>query len=171
MEGPMLRALLEDRFHLKIRHVTRESPMYSLHVAAKGANLQPAPEGSCEVNPLPPPSRGNCGDFSAGPFSAKRRGVPGELQYVSLEGRAIRLDDFCRLLAAPLGRPVIDKTGISGRFDFHLKFASEETPALLRPLYPSLFSVVEEQLGLKLEPFTGPREFFVIDQVQKPLPG
>jgi bla regulator protein BlaR1 len=148
MKGPMLQALLEERFHLKIRRLTR------VWVAANGARLQPFKEGG--------------GD---GPLSLKRRGVPGELQYARLEGQGMSLDDFCGLLAGALGRPVIDKTGIRGRFDFRLKFADDETPRLLRPLYPPLFSVVEEQLGLSLEQFTGQREFLVIDQVEMPRPG
>lgn len=164
MEAPMLQALLEDRFQLKIRRVTRESPMYALTVATSGARLKPSSERSCNyywprngllVQPMP----GRCVVFA---------GATGLPPYIRLEGQAIGLEEFCRLLAGPLGRPVIDKTGINGTFDFHLNFAGDETPSSLARLYPPLPSVVEEQLGLKLVPFTGPREFLVVDQVEKP---
>ena len=138
--------------------------MYSLIVAKDGARLKPSNERSCTGawlrdvrfgQPFPQ----NCMAF-AGP----------EAQYQALEGEAIHLEQFCHLLAGPLGRPVIDKTGIAGRFDFHLKFAGDDTPAALRRLYPPLPDVLEEQLGLKLDPITGPRDFLVIDRVEKPLP-
>jgi uncharacterized protein (TIGR03435 family) len=93
-----------------------------------------------------------------------------EAQYEALEGEAINLEQFCRLLAGPLGRPVVDKTGIAGTFDFHLRFASRDTPAALGQLYPALPEVLEGQLGLKLDPITGPAMFLVIDRVEKPLP-
>jgi uncharacterized protein (TIGR03435 family) len=164
MEGPMLQSLLADRFALKVRRVTRESPMYALVVARNGARLQRSNERSCTGAWLRDarfvqPSAQNCMAFAGR-----------EAQYEALEGEAISLEQFCRLLAAPLGRPVIDKTGISGKFDFHLKFASDDTPRSLGSLYPPLFRLLEEQLGLKLEPLRGAREFLVIDQVKEPLP-
>src|SRR6202030_1981248 len=80
-----------------------------------------------------------------------------------------------------MGRPVVDKTGISGLFDFHLEFAPDEcTPSLLLlppgalqspatasdPVGPSIFTAFPEQLGLKLEPARGAGEFLVIDSVE-----
>jgi bla regulator protein BlaR1 len=164
MEGTMLQRLLADRFGLKIRRVTRESPMYSLIVAKNGARLKPSNERSCTGAWLrdvrfPQPFSQNCMAF-AGP----------EAQYEALEGEAITLEQFCRLLASALGRPVIDNTGIAGKFDFHLKFAGDDTPTALGQLYPPLPDVLEEQLGLKLYPITGPRDFLVIDRVEQPLP-
>lgn len=166
MEGPMLQALLEDRFELGTHRVTRDVPMYALTVARNGARLQRSSEGSCigawlrDVR-FPQPLFGqNCIAFAGR-----------EAQYEALEGEAINLEQFCKLLASTLGRPVIDKTGINGKFDFHLKFASDDTPRSLSSLFPPLFRLLEEQLGLKLEPLTGPREFLVVDRVEKPLPG
>jgi bla regulator protein BlaR1 len=161
MEGPMLQALLADRFGLKIRRVTRESPMYALKVAKGGAKLQPAKQGVCSggvslsANMLPPP---NCFGYP----------IVGSLQFSRLEGQALSIEDLCRLL--PAARPVVDQTGINGRFDFHLKFAGDGTPAALIQLYPPLPELLETQLGLRLEPFTGPREFLVVDRVEKPVP-
>jgi uncharacterized protein (TIGR03435 family) len=178
LEGPMLQSLLADRFGLKVRRVTRESPMYALKVAKGGAKLLPSNQQSCRGGvsirgrtplltsiaartvPLLPGQINNCGPYP----------VWSSLQYETLAGEAMSMADLCRLLENPLARPVIDKTGIGGKFDFHLKFASSDALGPLRRLYPSLSNLVEEQLGLKLEPITGPRDFLVIDQVKMPLP-
>ena len=83
------------------------------------------------------------------------------------------------LLDLVLDRPVIDSTGITGKFDIHLEFAANEaTPRFLpggelgRPAdapsgRPPIFTAIQ-QLGLRLEPATGPREFLVIDHVERP---
>jgi uncharacterized protein (TIGR03435 family) len=80
----------------------------------------------------------------------------------------------------PVDRPVIDKTGISGMFDMHLEFALDDTtrsavpqnsPAAALaddPSGPSIFTALQEQLGLKLEPSKGPGEFLVIDSIERP---
>ena len=137
MRGPMLLALLEDRFKLKTHRETREVPVYALTVTDDGPKLQP-PSGN---------------------------------------SRGASLDEFSKLLHSALDRPVIDRTGIAGRFDFHLEFAPDETtPRPLgggrgggpRPAGPTIFTAIQEQLGLKLEPADGPVEFVVIDRVEKP---
>ena len=92
------------------------------------------------------------------------------------------LDAFSKLLGLVLDRPVIDKTGISGRFDLQLEFAiNSATPRFLpggdlAPMVdvastvasPSIFAAIQE-LGLKLEPAKGPKEYIVIDHVEKPV--
>jgi bla regulator protein BlaR1 len=168
MEGPMLQALLEDRFKLKVHTESRNVPMYSLSVAKSGAKLHPSKEEGCSggaqslylPHPLSPGRGNNCViSYSSFPSNTFRR----------LDGQAISLQAFCRLLQGPLRQPVIDRTGISGKFDFHIGFAGDSTPAPLDQLYKPLREVLEKQLGLRLDPFTGPLEFFVIDQVEKPL--
>jgi uncharacterized protein (TIGR03435 family) len=78
-----------------------------------------------------------------------------------------------------LDRPVLDKTGIAGVFDFHLEFASDGTTAGFfppgfaavpsdSPDGPSIFTAIEEQLGLKLEPAKGPGEILIIENIEKP---
>ncbi len=74
-----------------------------------------------------------------------------------------------------LDRPVIDKTGIPGMFTFHVEFAFDDSTPGLRPAPsdepgggPSIFTAVQEQLGLKLEPTKGPGDFLVIDSVERP---
>ncbi len=167
MQGPMLQALLEDRFKLKIHRGTREVPVYALVVAKGGPKLQPFKEGSCAPIDLtrfaPPPDPNNC---HAG--GTKH----GANQEVNAQG--MRLDEFSKIfLNGVLDRPVIDKTGIAGRFDFHLEYAPDQAtpflPAAPDPAGgPSIFTAVQEQLGLKLEPAKGPGEFLVIDRLDRP---
>jgi uncharacterized protein (TIGR03435 family) len=169
--GPMLRVLLEDRFHLKIRRETREVPVYVLSIAKGGAKLKPSREGSCPTPGGPP-------------------GVscPGSV-WIARNGSNLVVDqqatmaDFARMLIQRLDRPVIDKTGIAGMFDFHLEFAPDPTMGNLPPRDPqgatadaaappggpSVFSAVQEQLGLKLDSAKGPGEVLVIDHVERPI--
>lgn len=177
--GPMLRALLEDRFKLKVHRETKEVPVYLLTAAKGGAKLEPAKEGSCvssDINhALPPPASGQprtmaCGSQITGPDGTF------DMYGATLESLSIQL-------ALRLDRDVIDKTGMAGMFDIHLKLSradlalkvvagSEIDPSA--PVVaadsggPSIFSALPQQLGLKLEPGKGPVEFLVIDQIEKP---
>jgi uncharacterized protein (TIGR03435 family) len=98
----------------------------------------------------------------------------------SIDAEGSTLSEFSKLLNLVLDRPVIDRTCIAGRFDIHLEFSSDQvTPGLLGldpdpraaasdPTSPTIFTAVQEQLGLKLESAKGPREFLVIDHVERP---
>jgi uncharacterized protein (TIGR03435 family) len=174
MAGPMLQGLLQDRFKLQLHRASKEIPVYALTVAKSGSKLLPFKEGSCIAVdftkppiPPPPPGQKNCDALVGG-----RRG-----SNTRLEAQAITLDYFSKLLSLVLDRPVIDKTGISGKFDFHLSYLVDQTtPGVLLPdLGPSddtpaasIFTVLQEQLGLKLEPAKGNREFLVIDHIERP---
>ncbi len=170
MEGPMMQSLLEDRFNLKIHRETREVPAYALTVTKRGPKLKPFQEGSCTPIPLdlilstfPPP------DIPPNDHYCRNGGATkGGVQAIDVP--ATTLDDFARMhLAFLAGRPVVDKTGILGRFDFHLEFAPEEsTPPAEPPAGPTIFTAIEEQLGLKLDSTRGVGEFLVIDSVAKP---
>lgn len=158
MRGPMMQALLEDRFKLKIHRETREVPVYELTVADGGPKLQPAKEGTCK--------------FVAGATSLVIRtdAMPCAMltqrgESVTVEAQATSLGELSKLLglaAAGLDRPVIDKTGITGLFDFHLEYGHPSVTA-----DPSIFTALE-RLGLKLEQAKGPRQFLVIDHVERP---
>lgn len=178
MMGPMLQKLLEDRFQLKIHHETTQVLVYDLTVARRGARLTRVEEGSCTPvvlqRDLAPraagePRRDVCG---TGGFSRKPPNAVMNLH-------AMTLDDFAKKLAIVLGRPVVDKTGIAGMFDFPMTFSPDDsTPGMPSPgtrqgadadqAAPSIFTALQEQLGLKLEQSKGPGESLVIDEVSRP---
>jgi uncharacterized protein (TIGR03435 family) len=98
-----------------------------------------------------------------------------------VQGTAIEVSAFASFLVNQLGRPVTDKTGLSGLFDFKLQWTPgpEQIPGPFTPLgpsdappedpsRPSLFSALQEQLGLRLESTKGPVEVVVVDSAQKP---
>jgi uncharacterized protein (TIGR03435 family) len=175
MRGPMMRTLLEDRFKLKIVRETRQGPVYELKVAQGGLKLEPVERGSCTpVEEF---------DF--------RKLAPGQKPPLICDGAmvqtgklvflAMSIADFCQNLTwNALDRPVIDKTGITGKFNFRIEFAPDEATPNFRstagdpaaapsdPAGPSIFTALQQQLGLKLERATGPVEFLVIDHVERP---
>jgi bla regulator protein blaR1 len=165
----MLQALLEDRFKLMLHRETKELPVYSLIVAKNGPKLQQTkpgePDGDGRTGPDGRPAVG-------GHFMRMGRG--------QLDGHSLGMADFVRLLTQQLGRTVVDKTGLRGNYNFTLKWTPDDSEPLgfKEPaggqgsppdsLGPSIFTAVQEQLGLKLESQKGPVEILVIDHVEKP---
>jgi uncharacterized protein (TIGR03435 family) len=142
----MLRALLADRFKLKTRTETKEKPVYALVVAKNGPKLH----------------RSLDDDPSFGP-------VGGELVF-----RNFSMPDLAdRLSSRPfkLDLPVLDRTGLDGRFDFALKLANgpDELKHTLEGMEqgPSIFVYFQDQLGLKLESRKGPIEMLILDSGEK----
>jgi uncharacterized protein (TIGR03435 family) len=191
MHGPMLQALLEERFQLKIHRETREVPVYALTVAKGGPKLHSFQEGSCtpidlkilEQFPPPPfpelpPGQTYCGgiDPEDGRLWVAALGTM-KGPNVTVEARALSIDDFIKLsLSHRVDRTVINKTGITGLFDYHLEYAPDEATPGFRPeagdpsdpAGQSIFTALQQQLGLKLDPAKGPGEFLVIDRVERP---
>jgi uncharacterized protein (TIGR03435 family) len=175
MQGPMLQALLEDRFKLKIHRETREIPVYVLTVAKSGVKLRPLEEGACTPSDpfqLPAPTDKN---FAEAIFktcgTARITRTAGGMVATAFHGMS--LDQASRELTRRLDRPVINRTGIPGLFDLHLEFSPDQaTPGFPAsddpPGGPSIFTALQEQLGLKLEPAKGPGEFLVVDSVERP---
>jgi uncharacterized protein (TIGR03435 family) len=170
----VLRFLLEDRFQLRVHRETKEGPIYSLAVAASGLKLQPS---NCVVvdpahrpPPLAPDEKRpeNCG--------LNKGGVNGPVRTLNVTGLKMDETDMAAAgipgltfyLSSILGRAVVDKTGLAGRFDIHLEYTPAElVPGADNPA-PSIFTAVQEQLGLKLESSRGPVEVLVIDRVERP---
>ncbi len=170
MNGPMLQTLLEDRFRLTIHRETREAPAYALEVAKSGTKLRPVEEGSCvplEMDKaLAPRAPGEQRPDFCGTGSISRKGAK-----VTLQEHAMTVDEFSDRLRLVSDRPIVNKTAIAGMFDFHLEFVSDAAPGIAPPddaSGPSMFTALQEQLGLKLEATRGPGEFLVIDRVEKP---
>ena len=154
----MLRLLLEDRFRLAVHRETRQMPMYALVVAridgALGPQIRRPANDYCaqrakEAEKAPPPPMGT------GPVC----GIRGNF---SMEG-------FARFLAGEAGRPVVDRTGLTGGWDFSLKWSPPNTPNP-DPDRPSIFTALQEQLGLRLDATTGPLEVLVIDRIGPLIP-
>ena len=193
--GPMLLALLERRFGLKYHIETEQIPAFALTVAPGGVKMK---KGTC-VPPNPPPSpgaRGSTVDGVRRNVDAARRGATtiGPCGFSgAVNGRNlifVGAGAGVPPLGGFLGVPVIDRTGIpaSTRFNYVLEFTPDETtpgqlsripdlpglqiatdPSAVPPA-ASLRTVLEEQFGLRLEPAQAPREFIVIDAIERPGP-
>jgi uncharacterized protein (TIGR03435 family) len=135
MNGPMLQALLEDRFKLKLHRQTRQVPVFALTAAKSGAKLKPFQEGTCiPVDYAQDPAPQAPGQP---PFCQNRIGSKGvNLRAVHMPGYTVTT--FSEILGVMLGRPVIDRTGIKGRFDFDVEFALDQsTPGFVSEATPT----------------------------------
>ncbi|HWE50624.1 MAG TPA: TIGR03435 family protein [Bryobacteraceae bacterium] len=179
MYGPMMQALFEDRFRLKVHRVTREAPVYLLTVTKGGPKLHATKSGSCvaaDINhPSPPVPPGQTAPRICGSQNSTANGV--------LDMYGVRMANLCTQLAIRVGVNVIDRTGISGMYDIHLELsrfdmmprfaggapAAPPDPARpADPTGPTIFTALQQQLGLKLETGKGPVDYLVIDQIEKP---
>jgi|SRR5215469_13221946 len=165
MEGPMMQTILEDRFKLQIHRETRQGPVYELALGKGSPNLKPLQHGICTPvvigRPLPPLPDGQhlCRNMVS--LDPPRHSV-------DIEGGT--LSGFAGLLGMALDRPVIDKTGITGYFEIHLAFSTNDSTAP-RPVTadPGIVQAVQEQLGLRLVPAKGSVDVLVIDHIERPL--
>lgn len=165
-EAVMLRSLLEDRFRLAMHRETRQTPMYALVVARIDGRLGPkirrpandycAQRAKAAENAPPPP-------MGTGPVC----GIRGSS--TELTAGDYPLTGFARFLSGEAGRVVVDRTGLTGGWDFELKWSPPNTPNP-DPDRPSIFTALEEQLGLRLEATTGPVEVLVIDRLERLIP-
>ena len=159
----MLRSLLADRFQLTFHREPKVFSIYELQLAKTGAKTgtKNSPKLKESTHSSDPPSVG-----------------PGVVypQRIVMPARNATMGDFASLLQrAILDRPVVDKTGLSGRYDFDLEWAPDETqfgggvPAASSdaPSAP-LFSAIQEQLGLKLVATRGPVDALVVDKAEHP---
>jgi uncharacterized protein (TIGR03435 family) len=187
----MLRALLAERFKLSVHTETRDLPRYALVLARADGKLGPqlrrtgadctqAPEW-LGIGPPPvraPPLRGSPRSFGGAGEDAPCRSVgPGSGGAIRFRG--ITLEAFAKFLAMPVRRPVIDRTGLSGDFDIELEMTAELGPPppppglpdqVDRASAPSIFTALQEQLGLRLDSQRGPVDVLVIDRVEPLIP-
>ena len=182
LEGA-LRTLLADRFKLVVHTEIRQLPIYALVLARSDGRLGPnltrssrtdcdavlaAARGSSGGPPPPPPPPGHappCGGRTGNGTFAMDSATPSQL---------------ANYLSAYLEKRVVDQTGLTGRFNADLTWTPDQMPQrppgtpddlpAIDPNGPSIFTAVQEQLGLKLKPTTGPVEVLVIDRVERPTP-
>ena len=158
----LVRGVLADRFHLAAHVEQRELSIYNLVVAHAAGRLGPSlKSASIDCN-----SPGWREQLKEKP-SARPCGFSWDNGVYSGGGQPIAT--LASLLSAPAGRPVFDKTGLIGLFDFDLKW----TPGVGADLSGnavSIFTAVQEQLGLKLEVATAPLDVLIVDHVEKPTP-
>lgn len=151
----MLQALLADRFRLKLHRMTREMPVYELVVARGGLKMKASEDQTLWA-----------GDYPNGaPMGQKTTGGgPTELSPGRLAGKALPMTILANLLSGPVERTVMNKTGLKGRYDVDLRYARDIDDVSA----PSLFTALEEQLGLKLKAAKGPVEVLVVERVERP---
>jgi bla regulator protein blaR1 len=160
----MLILLLEERFHLKYHHEMRELPSYWLMVAKGGPKLKEAKQESAPGADGQRMPRGRM-------FMDRGR----------VQGEGVSLEFLAQVLSRQLGRSVIDKTGLTGNYDYTLQWTPDNAspppgadPGLPRNdassdvAGPSIFTALQEQLGLRLESSKGPVDVIVIDHIDLP---
>jgi uncharacterized protein (TIGR03435 family) len=162
----MLQVLLEERFNLKVHRETKEFPVYFLVVAKNGTKLQ-------ESKPKPDDPSAENGVWGGG---GTKEGVR------TITAHLVPIQQLASQLTGIVGRTVQDKTGLTGRYDLTLKYAPDQSalsptggasegppvPSASDPGGVSIFTAVQDQLGLKLEAGKGPMEIIVIDHIEKP---
>jgi uncharacterized protein (TIGR03435 family) len=152
----MMQAMLAERFHLQIHHETREEAVYRVEVARGGLKI---PEVAA---PVPP----------------EKEGFPGVAMGDSggrLIGKKVTIGFLIRALAPHIKKPMVDATGLTGYYDFDVKWTAPEAPDGHIPASSFgpdgaalLMSVLQERFGLKLVKSTGPVEYWVVDHVEPP---
>jgi uncharacterized protein (TIGR03435 family) len=143
----MMQAVLVDRFHLKIHHELKELPVYELTVAKGGTKLK-------EADPKEP----NAGSMQSSNQKTTVAGVP--------------MSSVAKYISQRVHRTVIDKTGLTGVYDFVLQWAPDEASGEAASAAPSEFppfiGALQEQLGLRLDSSKGPVDTIVVDHVEQP---
>ena len=178
----MLQTLLAQRFKLVVHHQMKDMPVYALVLARRdqtlGPKLQPSKVDCAALRRNPNYRPGPV--FGTPAYDPANRDLCGS--GMSIEGilkGGMTMTDLTVTLSRWLDRAVVDRTGLTGTFDVELQFSSEGLPGAPGPPpgverppndNPSIFTAVQEQLGLALEPTTGRVDVLVIDRVERPTP-
>lgn len=165
----MLQSLLADRFKLKVHREMRELPIYVLTVAKGGIKAPRSPDGGCVTFDPRNPPRPAAGQATR-PFCGNNL-----IRTNTWDATAIDMAGAAGALVGVLGRSVVDRTGITGKFDIHVQWTPDQASAGVdgatasnADAAPPLFTVLEDQLGLKVESSRGPVDVLVIDHVERP---
>ena len=176
--GPMLQSLLADRFRMTSHRETRELPVYALVKARSdgqlGARLVP---NACVWDITKPPAPAKPGEPQCGGISEG---------FGRMTLNAMPIPVFLQYLAPKVNRVIVDRTSLTGNFDIELRWTPDNLPARppglpadqpvrvngepIDPNGPSLFTALQEQLGLKLDGTRAPIDVLVIDRLEQPAP-
>jgi uncharacterized protein (TIGR03435 family) len=166
----LVRSLVADRFKLSVSHETKELPIYALVVAKGGAKLKEVPPPDAQSSAGSPPRLIPPG---AAPAQLPPGGFGMDIDNGSaaLRARAVPISNFVSMLSQSLDRPLVDQTGLKGTYDITLKCTADDGPSGgQRPETEgtSIFTALQEQLGLRLESTKGPVDTIVIDHIEEP---
>lgn len=159
----MLVPVLTGRFHVQVHRETKIRPEYELVIMKDGPKFKESPPAITDPDPAKP---------SAGPTRGSFWTSDNEIT-----ATAVPLSTLTHQLSTQLDHTVIDKTGLKGEYDLHLKWTPEQTAiagpdnsgqANANEAAPSIFTALQEQLGLKLQPIKGPVETLVVDHAETP---
>src|SRR5687768_10180243 len=144
----MVQTLLRDRFKLTFHREQRRAPVFALTVAKNGHKLTPADPSKCR-NPT-----GTCG-FNGSP--------------TQIDGTSVSMAQLAARLSRSIGVMVVDKTGLDSLFDITLQWTVEDQfRGRGASASPTIFTAIQEQLGLRLDSTTGAVDVLVVDNVEKP---
>lgn len=143
----LMRKLLEERLGLKAHKEQRELPVFALTVAKGGLKLEKS-----TADPVAGPSRNGSGANGLEMHRFTNWSMP----------------DLMPMLMLYTDRPVVDQTGLKGRYDFKLDWMRDETIAPPQDAPPGLFTAIQEQIGLELDPVRAPADVLIIDKVERP---
>jgi uncharacterized protein (TIGR03435 family) len=148
----MLQSILTERFGLKYHREKKVLPIYELVVAKDGAKFAPSKykQGSDDKAP---------NGMGAGSMS---------INNTRLESIAVPMSSLVAMLSGQLQRVVVDKTGLTGDYDFALKWSPSDGAPAGEDAPPEIFTALQEQLGLKLVAGKAEIEVFVVDQITQP---
>jgi uncharacterized protein (TIGR03435 family) len=154
----MLQAIFADRCRMQAHLESREIPAYALVVAKNGPKMQ-------QAGPNDPPVVVRDRDGNPTQEDALFR-IPGQIKAQQVPMRSLAL----ALTASNIGRQVIDKTGLTGKYSFTLQWTPDQQAETAPPAdaAPSIFTAIQEQLGLKLESAKAPIDALVIDHLERP---
>jgi uncharacterized protein (TIGR03435 family) len=157
----MIQSLLADRFKLRVSLTTSEQPIYALVIAKNGPKLHEADPGDTYIN-------GTKGPDGIGPKVMMSAGI-NHITYQDVSMAVV-----AEQLSRRLGRTVLDQTGLKGKYDFTLQWTHDQNQKATNNLSPgeacdpSIFTAIQEQLGLELKSTKAPVEILVIDHIERP---
>jgi uncharacterized protein (TIGR03435 family) len=143
----MLQKLLAERFKLVVHREPRQAPIYTLAVMKDGPKFKPGDPSNCNER---------SGGFNASP--------------TEINGTCVSMDQFAARLSRSIGTHVVDGTSLKGVFDFKVSWlADDRFSGRGASANPTLFTAIQEQLGLRLQSGRGPVDTLVIDRAEKPV--